>query len=62
MFRGLDELAAELIRQLQPPTAEALTISDLARELDKLARYERRALSLRDGALRELTDSICREV
>jgi hypothetical protein len=57
----LDQLAAELIRELQPPTAEAFTLSDLAIELNRLARYERRALSLRDRALRELTEGITRE-
>lgn len=53
----IDQLAAELIRQLQPPKAEVFTLSDLAIELNRLARYERRALSLRDRALRKLTEA-----
>jgi hypothetical protein len=34
------------------------TITDLARQLDKLARYERRTLSLRERALGNLADAI----
>jgi hypothetical protein len=39
-------------------TLAPLTIADLAKELDKLARYERRALSSRERALRELADAV----
>ena len=61
VFGGMAQIVAELVRQFSPPTAETLTISDLAKELNKLARYERRALSQRNRALRELADGISRE-
>jgi hypothetical protein len=51
---GLAKIAASFIKELQHPTAAPLTIADVAKQLDKLARYERRALSLRERALREL--------
>jgi len=55
---GLAQIAASFIKELQPPTAAPLTIPDLAKQLDKLARYERRTLSLRERALQELADGI----
>jgi hypothetical protein len=55
---GLAQIAARFVKELQPPTAAPLTILDLAKQLDKLARYERRSLSLRERALRELADGI----
>ena len=58
---GLAKIAAGLIKQLQPPTAPPLTITDLAEHLDMLARYERRSLSLRERALRKLADAIAGE-
>ena len=61
VLSGLAQIAAELVRQYNPPTVERLTISDVAKELNKLARYERRALSQRNRALRELADGISRE-
>lgn len=61
VFGGLAQIAAESVRQFSPSTAENLTISDVAKELDNLARYERRALSQRNRALRELADGMSRE-
>jgi hypothetical protein len=58
---GLAALAASLIKLYQPPTARPLTITGLAKQLDKLARYERRALSLRERALGELAEAIAGE-
>jgi hypothetical protein len=55
---GLAKLAASVMQSLQPPTPPAFTLSDLAKQLDKLARYNRRALSSRDRALNELADAI----
>jgi hypothetical protein len=60
-FSELGELAASLFKLLQPPTAPPFTIIDLAKQLDKLARYERRALSLRERALTEWAGAIDRE-
>jgi hypothetical protein len=57
-FGGLAEIAASFTKKREPPTATPLTIPDLAKQLDKLARYERRTLSLRERALRELADGI----
>ena len=54
---GLAALAASLIKLCQPPTA----LTGLAKQLDKLARYERRALSLRERALGELAEAIAGE-
>ena len=58
---GLAALAASLIKLCQPPTARPLTVTGLAKQLDKLARYERRALSLRERALGELAEAIAGE-
>jgi hypothetical protein len=58
---GLAEIAASLIKLYQPPTAPPLTITGLAKQLDKLARYERRTLSLRERAMKELADAIAGE-
>ena len=58
---GLAKIAAGFIKELQPPTAPPLTITDLAKHLDKLARYERRTLSLRERALGKLADAIAGE-
>jgi hypothetical protein len=58
---GLAKIAAGFIKEMQPPTASALTITDLANHLDKLARYERRTLSLRERALGKLEDAIAGE-
>jgi hypothetical protein len=55
---GLSKSAANLIKELQPPKLSPLAITDVAKQLDKLARYERRALSSRERALRELADVI----
>jgi hypothetical protein len=55
------EIAAGFNKDLQPPTAPPLTITDLAKHLDKLARYERRSLSLRERALRKLADEMAGE-
>lgn len=57
-FGGLAQIAASLVKQLQPPTVVPLTILDLAQQLERLARYERRSWSLRERALRELADGI----
>jgi hypothetical protein len=57
-LNGLAEIAAGFIKGLQPPKAPPLTITDLAKQLGKLARYERRILSLRERALGELADAI----
>lgn len=57
-LNGLAEIAASFIKGLPPPSARPLTITDLAKQLDKLARYERRILSLRERALCELADAI----
>jgi hypothetical protein len=57
----LAKIAASFIKKLQPPTAAPLTISGLAKQLDKLAHYERRALSSRERALREFADGIATE-
>ena len=57
---GLAALAS-LIKLYQPPTARPLTIAGLAKQLDKLARYERRALSARERALGELEAAIAGE-
>src|SRR3982074_2114689 len=58
---GLAAIAASLIKLYQPPTAPRLTITGLAKQLDKLARYERRTLSLRERAMKELADAIAGE-
>jgi hypothetical protein len=58
---GLAAIAASFIRELQPATAPPLTIADLAKNLDKLARYERRRLSLRERAFGKLADAIAVE-
>ena len=58
---GLAALAAGLIKLYQPPTARPLTLTALAKQLDKLARYERRALSLRERVLGELAEAIAGE-
>ena len=58
---GLAKIAAAFNKELQPPTAPPLTITDLAKHLDKLARYERRTLSLRERALGKLADAIAGE-
>jgi len=57
---GLAKIAAGFIKELQPPTAPPLTITDLAKHLDKLARYERR-MSLRERALSKLADEMAGE-
>lgn len=57
-FGGLAQIAASFAKALQPPTVVSLTILDLAKQLDKLARYERRSLSLRERALQELADAM----
>jgi hypothetical protein len=54
-------LAASLIELCQPPAARPVTLTALAKQLDKLARYERRALSLRERALDELAEAIAGE-
>ena len=58
---GLAKIAAGFFKELQSPTAPPLTITDLAKHLDKLARYERRTLSLRERALGKLADAIAGE-
>ena len=58
---GLAALAASLIKLCQPPTARPLTVTGLAKQLDKLARYERRALSSRERALSDLAEAIAGE-
>jgi hypothetical protein len=55
---GLASVAASFIKELQPRAPGPPTITDLAKQLDKLARYERRTLSLRERALGELADAI----
>jgi hypothetical protein len=57
-FEGLAGIAARLIKEPQPRTPGPLTITDLAKQLDMLARYERRTLSRREKALEQLTDAI----
>ena len=57
----LAKIAAGFIKELQPPTAPPFTITDLAKHLDKLARYERRTLSLRERALGKFADAIAGE-
>jgi hypothetical protein len=52
------KIASGFIEELQPLTAPPLTIIDLAARLEKLTRYERRTLSLRERALGELADAI----
>jgi hypothetical protein len=58
---GLAAMAASLIKLYQPPAAPPLTITGLAKQLDKLARYEGRTLSLRERAMKELADAIAGE-
>ncbi len=58
---GLAALFASLIKLYQPPTARPLTLTAFAEQLDKLARYERRALSSRERALGELAEAIAGE-
>jgi hypothetical protein len=59
---GLAAMAASLVKLYQPPpAAPPLTITGLAKQLDKLARYERRTLSLRERAMKELADAIAGE-
>ena len=58
---GIAALAGILMKLCQPPTAVPLTITAFAKQLDKLARYERRPLSLRERALGELAEVIAGE-
>ena len=58
---GIAALAAILMELCQPPTALPLTLTAFAKQLDKLARYERRALSARERALGELEAAIAGE-
>ena len=56
---GIAALAAILMELCQPPLP--LTLTAFAKQLDKLARYERRALSSRERALGELEAAIAGE-
>ena len=57
-FRSVEQRLADLMRLCQSPIAETPSFADAARALSKLARYERRAFSLRDQALQELTEAL----
>jgi hypothetical protein len=51
---GIAALTGSLMKLCQPPAALPLTLTAFAKQLDKLARYERRALSSRERALGQL--------
>jgi hypothetical protein len=55
---GLAKIAESFIKKLEPLTPPPFTFKDLAEQVDKLARYERRTLSLRERALGDLADAV----
>ena len=56
--RESSKIAASVLAELRLDRIEPLPISDLAKQLDKLARYDRRTLSARERALAELDRAI----
>lgn len=60
-WRGSLKIPATEINELRLDRIQSLSISDLAKQLDKLARYDRRTLSARERALAELDRAIVHE-
>ena len=54
---GIAALTGSLMKLCRPPAALPLTLTAFAKQLDKLARYERRALSSRERALGQLEEA-----
>jgi hypothetical protein len=59
---GSPKIAASDLEELQLDRIRPLLISDLAKQLNKLARYDRRTLSARERALAELDRAIAAEL
>ena len=61
VFGGAATIVASSVKDFQLESAQPVLLSDLAKQLDRLARYDRRTLSARDRALVELENELARQ-